>query len=160
MGLDMYLEREHYIGGQYQHVGASGVIRIETKHNKTLELDPTKVASINEHVGYWRKANAIHNFFVEKAQDGRDECQRSYVPNKLLIELRNTCKVILRAKVEHGMESEEVGTLVQTLLPPTSGFFFGSTNIDEYYFQNLEHTLDVLKDVKENEGDYYYQASW
>ena len=80
MGLDMYLEREHYIGGHYQHVGASGVIQIKTKTDK-FEIDPKKVASINEHVGYWRKANAIHNFFVVKVQGGRDECQRSYVPN-------------------------------------------------------------------------------
>lgn len=160
MGLDMYLEKEHYIGGQYQHVGAEGVIQIKTKTNRVLNLDPKKVASINEHVGYWRKANQIHNFFVTKAQDGRDECQRSYVPNDLLIELRDTCKAILRAKVEYGMSDPKTLDLINTQLPPTAGFFFGMTDINEYYFQDLEDTIEILKDVERDKGDYYYQASW
>ena len=29
---------------------------------------------IIEQVGYWRKANQIHNWFVENVQDGEDDC--------------------------------------------------------------------------------------
>ena len=78
----------------------------------------------------------------------------------LIIELRDICKQLLAAKVEHGISSDLTQDLVEKLLPPTSGFFFGSTAVDEYFFQDLEDTLDILKDVEANKGDYYYQASW
>jgi len=159
MGLDMYLERDHYIGGHYDHRNVSGMVEIKM-NDEILNLDPKKISSIEEHVGYWRKANQIHNFFVERAQDGRDECHRSYVPNDLLIELRDICKEILSAKQEYGAENTIVKSLIQEKLPPVSGFFFGSTEVDEYYFQDLEDTIDILKDVKPDEGDYYYQSSW
>jgi hypothetical protein len=53
------------------------------------------------------------------------------------------------------------------LLPPTSGFFFGSTNIDEYYWQDIEETHKQLTELldeitEENKWNYCieYQASW
>ena len=163
MGLDMYLERETYIGGQY-HQDTSGVINIKFTDfggkEKSFNIDPSKVTSINQSVGSWRKANSIHNFFVQKAQGGRDECQRTYVPNDLLIELRDTCKKILSARKEFGKNAPVTQRLIEANLMPTGGFFFGSTEINDWYFEDLENTLDILKDIKADEGDYYYQSSW
>jgi len=159
MGLDMYLERETYIGGQWEHNKVSGVIKIECQ-GKTIELDPKTITTINQNVGSWRKANSIHNYFVTKVQDGKDECQRSYVPNKLLINLRDICKKILSSKEEFGANAPVTHRLIEANLMPTGGFFFGSTEIDEWYFEDLKDTVEMLKDIKEKEGDYYYQASW
>jgi hypothetical protein len=48
-------------------------------------------------------------------------------------------------------------------LPTASGFFFGSTEYDEWYWSDLEYTakeLDrVLANAKESD-DFFYQASW
>jgi hypothetical protein len=48
------------------------------------------------------------------------------------------------------------------LLPPQSGFFFGGTEYDEYYFQDLEKTRKMIEDVlaEPEGGDFYYQSSW
>ena len=43
-------------------------------------------------VMYWRKANAIHKWFVDNVQGGEDDCREYPVSNDQLIELRDTCK--------------------------------------------------------------------
>ena len=62
----------------------------------------------------------------------------------------------------------EEGKLIQNpevaeeLLPTTSGFFFGSTEYDDWYLDHLRHTVKVLEEeLKETkDGWYSYQASW
>jgi hypothetical protein len=76
-----------------------------------------------------------------------------------LKELLETVEKVLDSK------SEEVA---MKLLPPQEGFFFGSTEIDEYYWDDLEYTKNNLK--KELEWfekmpeDVYpcweYKSSW
>ena len=53
-------------------------------------------------------------------------------------------------------------SVAETFLPTGSGFFFGSTEYDEWYIKDLEYTKKVLeKAIKTGDvGDYYYQASW
>lgn len=149
MGLDMYLEREIYIGAEYDHRNVTGVVEIAVQ-GKKLNIDFKKISSINEKVGYWRKANQIHNWFVENVQDGEDECQRSYVTTEQLQELKETCEKVL---ADHNLAEE--------LLPCQSGSFFGGTDYDEWYFRDLEDTVKILEDALENdEGAFYYQASW
>ena len=87
-------------------------------------------------VGYWRKANQIHNFFVQKCADGIDHCQTIYVYPEKLRELLNLCKQVLD---DHSKAKE--------LLPTTSGFFFGSTEYDEYYFEDIEYTIKLLEPI-------------
>jgi len=53
--------------------------------------------------------------------------------------------------------------LAKEKLPPASGFFFGSTEMDEGYWQDIENTIEILKRAIEakNDGLYiYYQSSW
>jgi hypothetical protein len=102
-------------------------------------------------VAYWRKANAIHAWFVEHCQDGRDECQESYVDRDQLQELLDLCE---KALIDKDAD----------LLPPQSGFFFGSTEINEWYWDDLEHTAKVLSAILNDEKlerySFYYQSSW
>jgi len=47
------------------------------------------------------------------------------------------------------------------LLPTTEGFFFGGTDYDQYYLEDLEVTKKILEGVlRDQTGDFYYQASW
>ena len=145
MGLDMYLSKKTFIGANYDHRKVSGKIEIKI-NGEPVDIDFKKVTEIVESVGYWRKANQIHNWFVENVQDGNDDCEEYYVSYEQLMELKNLCKEVLKTKDTD-------------LLPPTSGFFFGSTDTDEYYFQDLRDTVKILDNIKKSDG-YHYQASW
>ena len=152
MGLDMYLYRQIYIGAQFECNEVVGTIDIR-KNGKMIDVDLKKVAYIYEDVAYWRKANAIHRWFVHLV-DGVDDCRPIEVCGSTLIELRKLCEQIMA--VPPGEERDE---LARELLPPTEGFFFGSTQIDEGYYEDIELTIKQLADVKEDEY-YVYRASW
>jgi hypothetical protein len=104
--------------------------------------------AIIDNVGYWRKANQIHNWFVKNVQKGVDDCGTYYVSTEKLQKLVETCKEVL--------DNHE---LAEELLPTCSGFFFGDTKYDEYYFADLQDTINMLSDIDE-ECEYIYHASW
>jgi hypothetical protein len=149
MGLDMYLYAERYISEYTDKEMQSEV--------ESIVKMPGKVNYVTSEVLYWRKANAIHNWFVKNVQDGVDDCKKYYVPMEKLIELRDTLKEILENKDK-----------VEELLPHMQGFFFGSYNYDEYYFEEITRTeMELTKLIddlcKVNLGDgysFYYQSSW
>ena len=104
-------------------------------------------------VMYWRKANAIHQWFVDNVQHGVDECAPHMVSLDDLCALRDTCRSVLDDR-----------SLAEELLPPQAGFFFGSTEIDEGYWQDLEETWKVLDEVCNwtdlDKFSFTYQSSW
>ena len=158
MGLDMYLERHKYIGANYEHRNIKGTINItEGKDNTPIPVDLSKVVTIIESVAYWRKANAIHKWFVDNTQYGEDQNGvDSYVSREQLKELVGVCKEVLQAP--EGLAFEQMAV---TKLPPVSGFFFGSTNIDEWYKRDLEYTVEVIEEaLKDKSGEFYYHSSW
>ena len=164
MGLDQYLEirREEYVS----HYTKSRTLKRE--YPKFLQdnfpnLPPIQSVSRKTYfeVGYWRKANAIHNWFVNNCGDGEDTCQQMYVSLEKLKELLDACKQVSK---DHG--------LAPVLLPTQSGFFFGSTEYDDWYFDKIEDTIKIIEPVieflknikdkcKSNDWwDVVYQASW
>ncbi len=187
MGLDMHLSRRTYVK-KWDHQKPEEQIDVKvTKGGKPLVgVNAEKVSYIIEEVGYWRKANQIHSWFVENTQDGHDNNgEESHVSTKKLQELLDICKRVLAASVlvdgkivngymfdgkerkpilEDGKQIAD-SSLAQELLPTVSGFFFGSTGYDQYYILDLESTVEiieqVLKDEKEGAtGDIYYRSSW
>jgi hypothetical protein len=109
-------------------------------------------ASVSIQVGYWRKVNAIHNWFISELTDGEDNCQPIYVPRSSLIDLKITCERVL---ANHDKAEE--------LLPTGSGFFFGSTEYDEWYFRGIEKTVEIVSKLIEDVPEgwaFEYQASW
>ena len=71
---------------------------------------------IVENVGYWRKANAIHKWFVDNVQDGIDDCDyHNEVTKEILEDLLDTCeKVIANSKLIDGkivMKNKEILTI-------------------------------------------------
>ena len=147
MGLDMYLSKRTYIGANYEHNAVTGTIDI-FRRGEHVNIDLHKVTYIYEEVAYWRKANHIHRWFVENVQNGEDDCREYEVSGKQLKELIKLCRKVLRNKSK-----------ADELLPTQSGFFFGGTDYDEYYFEDIKNTIKMLKDIKEDE-DYEYCASW
>ena len=102
-------------------------------------------------VGYWRKCNQIHKWFVDNVQNGEDDCGEYYVPHAKLKELVYTCTVALTNKDPN-------------LLPPQAGFFFGGTDIDQWYWQDLMYTIQQLQPLIDRPDfdslSFYYQSSW
>jgi hypothetical protein len=117
-----------------------------------MGLDMMLIHDGNE-IGYWRKANAIHKWFVDNVQNGVDDCGDYKVTKEQLIQLRNTCNDVLRDV-----------NLAPELLPTQSGFFFGNTNYDEWYFNDLEDTKRILDEIIETKpyclDELYYSSSW
>lgn len=159
MGLDMYLEKHHKTVEGYmcedldemKKTNPKGYARVEPYIVERGEY--IKWKSLSEEVGYWRKANAIHRWFVENVQNGEDDCGRYPVSREQLEELLEICK-----DIKNYTEDPE------TLLPTQDGFFFGSTEYDEYYYEDIDRTIEILERVlAETDFDNYqitYHASW
>jgi hypothetical protein len=107
--------------------------------------------SIEMKVGQWRKANEIHQYFVDNCQGGEDDCRLSYVSRDKVTELLDLCKQVL---ADHSKAEE--------LLPTQQGFFFGSTEYGEWYFSDLEDTVSILENCLSmgDDWEFYYQSSW
>jgi hypothetical protein len=157
----MYLRASEYVSRNDWSRNEKGEIRdnpnwLFTQIVETLELedviDKTGFAGINIDVpmGYWRKSNMIHHWFVNNLADGVDECQPIVVRREDLEQLKETCIEV----IANPTDAEE-------LLPTGSGFFFGSTSYDQYYFSDLNDTIGILNKCLESKFDYFeYQASW
>lgn len=160
MGLDMYLSASRTIYQQWQ--------RNEQTGESERSLDPVAVAvraaigveftsgnldytKVEIEAAYWRKANAVHRWFVARCQDGKDDCNAYDVGREDLAELRDLCQQV---SADH--------TLAPKLLPTQDGFFFGHTDYDEWYFDDIESTIwQIDKALKlPEEWDFTYRASW
>lgn len=155
MGLDMYLYASKYVSG-WDHTKDKNFDKI-VKLMGLESGDVEKSIDVYLMVGYWRKANAIHNWFVKNVQNGTDDCQKYVLDKEQLNELQDLCKKALEA-----YENKDF-TEASRLLPPAAGFFFGSTEIDEYWAQDIAQTIKIVEKLKGKkfEGfDFYYQSSW
>lgn len=146
MGLDMYLFANRYMWFNED----------ELKDQVAAPFDlpeGVRPKSLQVEVGYWRKANHIHAWFVNNVQEGKDDCGNYYVSAEDLDKLLDACNKVLE---DHG--------LAETLLPTQSGFFFGGTEYDEYYFNDIKDTVAVIKRAKEvlamKGWDLEYHSSW
>lgn len=123
---------------------------IEFKGPKTKLIKKERVSEIVENIADWRKFNALHNWMVTNIQQGKDDCKGYLLSKEKIKELLEICKKISNDKI-----------LAPKLLPTQSGFFFGKTEYDKYYFEEIERTIKILEEMlKNNNGDYYYQSSW
>jgi len=150
MGLDMYLDKRTYVK-QWDHIDETKQYKIEvTRGGEPTNIDPKKVKYIIEEAGYWRKANAIHKWFVDNIQDGVDDCRDAYAERRDLQTLLDLCRIVIIDKSK-----------AEQLLPSSSGFFFGNTEYDEWYYNDIQNTIEILEKALEDEdGDYYYSSSW
>lgn len=164
MGLDMYLSKKTYVKNWGHHSP-------EEQHEVTVKkggethptIKPERVSYIVEEIAYWRKFNALHQWFVDNCQDGVDDCRTSYVdPSQLKELLEEVLKPIKEVNDSGDMENAQ--QIASDLLPTQGGFFFGGLEYDEYYFDQVNNTIEKLeKLVSESDFDYStfeYHSSW
>lgn len=119
-------------------------------------------------------------------QDGKDDCGEYFVPREKLKELRDSVTTVLQASklvpgtITNGYSVTRSGTdfveepilqegqrvadasVAEAVLPTQAGFFFGSTDYDQYYYDDLQYTSDALTRLlaEADDGDFYYSSSW
>lgn len=146
MGLDMYLNAS-------KHLYREESFELVEKIKKMTGSSMIPIRIVFEAM-YWRKANAIHKWFVDNVQFGEDDCKEYDVD---IDQLKTLCSLLDKML---SMPKEEA----VKLLPTTSGFFFGSTEYDEWYWKEIEETRDGLNELLSDPtiDDYYftYQSSW
>lgn len=173
MGLDMYLSETKYVS---HYPGLADAYESYAKELVTSEAIIEATGSVNpifedggsvtvQHVvAYWRKAHAIHGWFVRNVQGGKDDCEEYEVTFKDLQTLLKDCK-------------EALETNDTSALPATDGFFFGVNRddpYDEWYWNNIRNTIEMVGKIvetterarQESENPEYapcyfaYHASW
>ena len=165
MGLDMYLSaKKHLSKINYKVLQENNELdynspeAVYSEFNDLMQLTQlTDVAtdmygaSVEVTCAYWRKANQIHSWFVREVQGGEDNCGEYYVSSDKLIELLAICK--------HSLENKD-----PALLLPQGGFFFGSTDIDEWYWNDIKSTISQLERIlalpEFDNLSFYYNSSW
>ncbi len=156
----MYLRANEYVSRKdYKTIDGQMVSEINPIFNEIVKqfemedvIDKESFAgiSVDFPMGYWRKSNQIHNWFVNNCGEGEDNCQPMYVTREQLEELKELCINVIA-----------VPEMAEELLPTESGFFFGSTEYDEYYFGDLNETIGIINRCLESKFESFeYQASW
>ncbi len=151
MGLDMYLNKQYYVQNR-EHTPDNKRFAITIlRGGKPSPIPTDKITYVITEELYWHKANAIHKWFVDHVQDGKDDCGHYGVSKDQLRDLLNTVKQVLAHQ-----------KLANELLPTQSGFFFGGTDYDTYYYNDLKYTEQGLERVltTPNDGYFEYQSSW
>lgn len=194
MGLDMFLwKMKKQKGKTFDEVMEikrkldNEEIKGVEKENLKMYMFHTKLENINyeydslfKEVYYWRKANAIHQWFVDNIQNENDDCEDYRVTQKDLQILIDTLKEVYNSLCNKEMVTKKVqdGSIeykikafkeedlekAKELLPTQEGFFFGGTQYDEYYFEDIKKTLNDLQIINECfdfENNYLiYGSSW
>lgn len=152
MGLDMYLYAvKTEFKGEYYCSPRGTKLSIEYPEKlkqfiKGEYFGPTVEQRTEYKIGYWRKANQIHKFFTDLV-GGKDDCRPIPVSLENLEDLLSRCYKIME---NHDWAKE--------LLPTKDGFFFGDTEYDEYYFDDIQYTIDqiepVVKLLKEQDEEW------
>ena len=90
-----------------------------------------EAANPRTEVAYFRKVNLLMVFF-----DYEGNCEYKVISQGEIEDLIDRCNRVL---ADH--------ELAETLLPTTSGFFFGSTDYDEWYFRDVEEVRDTFQKI-------------
>lgn len=166
MGLDMYLHKK--------------------KKGVNIDYENESYESWKERrVGYWRKANQIHKWFVDNVQDGNDDCGNYVVSKEQLIDLYKIVTRILKetkmtpdgnTHLEYEYDGElrkevekpdlviDNPELCEELLPTQEGFFFGSQAYDEWYYEDMLNSYVILNNILSTidfeTEEIVYSSSW
>ena len=153
MGLDMYFTGKRRVSS-YSDPDKKISYNIQNEFPELQPFVDSVYPIVNEvacELMYWRKANAIHHWFVKNVQGYADDCKPYPVSRTQLTELKDVCERVLGWR-----------ELAVDLLPPIGGFFFGSTETDEHYWNDLKRTAEAATKILElpKEWTFEYQSSW
>jgi hypothetical protein len=161
MGLDMFLTGKRYMSTWIDEQDTERQSAIQILFPELAEMhnqfDGPVVKEVRIEAGYWRKANAVHDWFVKNVQDGEDQCRPHPVSREQLVELKSLCA---RAIAARGRDFEEETS--EDILPTASGFFFGTTEYDDWYYDYLTNTIEIVDRclALPDSWEFEYCSSW
>lgn len=131
------------------------VVLIQLDQSKDMGLDIFITKKKRTNLGYFRKVNFLVKFFEERGFDV--ENQTPLVINKDdAKELLSACEEVLK---DNSKASE--------ILPTMSGFFFGSTDYNDYYYKDVEEVRNYVKnkllpefDTLDEDEEIYFETSY
>lgn len=97
---------------------------------------------------YFRKVNFIFQFFSDEMIDN----YYAVVSKSRINDLIKSCDEVLKDN-----------TKAEEILPTTSGFFFGSTDYDKYYFEDVKNCKEQMKKLHStmsNDDFVLWHFSW
>lgn len=151
MGLDSYLMKRIYIGGN----NVTGEISLK-RFNDAIDVNIGKLNSIFELAVYWRKSWYIHEWMVENVQNDEDNGAIYYVSSYNLNKLLETCQKDL----------DYLKSLKDMKDIDESNINLKNEVYDEHHIYSLEYSVEKLSDIvlNDNENDYsysyYYEGNW
>lgn len=103
--------------------------------NKRLKADVN--GKYAQEVAYWRKANQIRQWIVNHTEMKEDDnCEVIPMTKELLEQLVKDCKKVITSP-----------KYASKIMPTSSGFFFGSMEYDEKYFNDLCNTIRQIEKI-------------
>lgn len=159
MGLDMYINKVKKTNHSISELIALNV-DAHPDNVKVAEFLPLShpypedahdYYTIFHQVAYWRKFNALHGWFVNNLQLGIDNCADYELNKDILLDLLEVL--------------EETWALKNPAkLPPTLGYFWGSTETDDYYWDKVYNSIqtisELIDDTDWKNERLFYTSSW
>lgn len=159
MGLDMYIFKVKKTAHSLKELnslevgakpGDPALAEFEPLHRPYPDTAPDYY-SLFKQTAYWRKFNALHQWFVTHVQRGIDNCGTYEVSRDSLFECLETLEAV------HNLKDP-------SKMPPTQGFFWGSTTVDDSYWNNVENSIKIISGLIDytdwNRERLFYQSSW
>jgi hypothetical protein len=172
MGLDMYLfkaKRSMDLADRVMlkliwsidepnQVRDSNLQAFLLKHTVPGEDNGQPTSKMTREIGYWRKANSIHWWLYQNCcPDGDPDYRPFVVTAEKLNCLKEVCKKLL---VINQTDKAKAVAVAKEDLPTRSGFFFGSTDYGDSYWEDLENTVKIITSIQEKLDDSYYMFYW
>lgn len=110
----------------------------KAEHSRLYDAIPEQ-GNYGEEIGYFRKVNFLMAFFGYEGN-----CEDKEISKSELEELQSRCDRVLASK-----DNE----LAASILPPQAGFFFGSTDINEYYYEDVAEVQKWVASILETLED-------
>lgn len=95
---------------------------------------------------YYRKMNWLRNWMVNNTSlEEGDDCKEIELKIDDIKKLHENCKEVLK---NHELAEE--------ILPTVNGFFFGDTEYNEYYFEDVNYVSCDLESMLDRKNDVEY----
>lgn len=149
MGLDqyIYISKEELEEDYYEVLG-------EATENEYGDVFYDEESVLTE-IAYFRKSNWLHGYFdrlcEERIGHEIEDCEYFVFSKHDL----HTLLEIVRDVI-----ATDSIAYAEDWLPPQSGFFFGSTAIDDYYFEDLQDFVDTMEQWEDSDKQFVYYAWW
>lgn len=151
MGLDIYFYKVKTEDGQNalnEMQELQELMDNETNEEKYNELQE-QLADINpfkDEIAYFRKVNLLLSFF-----NYEENCSFKEIDKTDIETLIENCNEVLKDNSK-----------AELLLPTNGGFFFGNTDYNDFYFENIKEVRKTFKKIinKLNEDESIYMFCW